>query len=124
MKSRHAAGRQVPGRHAPDPSRAGKPAVSPESAAVGATSRPPRPSTEMSSRMKETPVSMRQGESVKARCWKRPLALLLGLAPLTVLLAAGCNNNPYPPEEAHRPILYRAIIDDPKRLDPSISYTV
>jgi oligopeptide transport system substrate-binding protein len=41
-----------------------------------------------------------------------------------LLLIAGCSNNPYPLKEARQPILYRSLGDDPKRLDPSISYMV
>src|SRR6266480_3688793 len=74
--------------------------------------------------MKETPDSPREGLKPRTRSRKRSLVLVFTLAPLALFLAAGCDNNPYPPEESHRPILYRAIIDDPKRLDPSISYTV
>jgi ABC-type transport system substrate-binding protein len=51
-------------------------------------------------------------------------AALFSLLTLALLLASGCSNNPYPPEDARRNILYRALIDDPKRLDPSVSYTV
>src|SRR5438874_2181919 len=78
----------------------------------------------MYSRMKETPDSSRERPGVNTQGWKRSFMLLLGLALLALFLAAGCDNNPYPPEEAHRPILYRALPDDPKRLDPSISYTL
>jgi oligopeptide transport system substrate-binding protein len=48
------------------------------------------------------------------------LFLLLGLA----FALAGCSNNPYPTGQTSRPILYRALADDPKTLDPSITYTV
>src|SRR5690349_2257683 len=78
----------------------------------------------MQSRMIQPPDSSRVCPPTETQARRRPFALLLGLASLALLLTAGCDNNPYPPEEAHRPILYRALIDDPKRLDPSISYTV
>src|SRR5947208_12868044 len=124
MKSRHPAGRQVPGRHAPDPSRAGKPAVSPESAAVGATSRPPRPSTEMSSRMKQTPDSALGSLPSHPRGPLRTGPAAVWLLLLGLLTTAGCSNNPYPRDEADRPIVYRALSDDPKTLDPSVCYIV
>src|SRR5438094_5847042 len=76
----------------------------------------------MQSRMKQTPDSALEGPSTRMQIKHRSLALLFWL--LTLFLVAGCDNNPYPPEEAHRAILYRALIEDPKRLDPSISYTV
>lgn len=45
---------------------------------------------------------------------------------LVVVLGAvsGCGNNPYPDGESARSIIYRTIGDDPKTLDPSLSYTV
>lgn len=56
--------------------------------------------------------------------WKRPLRPLIVslfcVAPLMSL--AGCSNNPYPPGEAAKPILFRAMGDDPRTLDPSVSY--
>jgi oligopeptide transport system substrate-binding protein len=60
----------------------------------------------------------------------RPLPAYRGLVRLIPLLAAlsltlaGCGNNPYPAEEAHSRIVYTALGDDPKRLDPSVSYLV
>lgn len=42
---------------------------------------------------------------------------------LFLLLLAGCGNNPYPPGETARPVLYRALSDDPKTLDPSICFS-
>ncbi|MHB9035459.1 MAG: ABC transporter substrate-binding protein [Armatimonadota bacterium] len=44
------------------------------------------------------------------------LGLLVGLS--------GCSNNPYPSGSTATSTLYRAIIDDPKTLDPSVSYVV
>lgn len=41
-----------------------------------------------------------------------------------VISLAGCSNNPYPPGESNTNTLYRVLTDDPKTLDPSISYTV
>ena len=46
---------------------------------------------------------------------------------LTVLLLValtGCNNSPYPAGETAQAIIYSAISDDPKTLDPSIGYDV
>lgn len=40
------------------------------------------------------------------------------------MLLAGCSNSPYPPGETAQPVLYRAMSDDPRSLDPSFSYTV
>lgn len=48
-----------------------------------------------------------------ARIWLLPLALIL----------VGCSNNPYPPGETARPILFRSLDDDPRTLDPSVAYT-
>ncbi|GAB4456669.1 MAG: ABC transporter substrate-binding protein [Armatimonadaceae bacterium] len=42
----------------------------------------------------------------------------------TMLLSAGCSNNPYPPGESAQNIIYRTMADDPKSLDPTFSYTV
>lgn len=44
------------------------------------------------------------------------LGLLVGLP--------GCSNNPYPGGSTARPTLFRAMGDDPRTLDPTISYTV
>ncbi|MBV9468960.1 MAG: hypothetical protein JOZ57_06905 [Abitibacteriaceae bacterium] len=35
---------------------------------------------------------------------------------------SGCSNNPYPPGETAQPVLYTALGDDPKTLDPSVAY--
>lgn len=51
------------------------------------------------------------------------LAALITLA-AGLGLAAGCSNNPYPPGETARSVLYRAMGDDPRTLDPTVSYTV
>ncbi len=40
------------------------------------------------------------------------------------LTLAGCNNNPYPAGESTSNVLYRTLSDDPKSLDPSVTYTV
>lgn len=37
---------------------------------------------------------------------------------------AGCSNNPYPPGESARRVIYTTMGDDPRTLDPSVSYTV
>ncbi|MBC8139941.1 MAG: hypothetical protein H7Y38_00715, partial [Armatimonadetes bacterium] len=39
-------------------------------------------------------------------------------------LGSGCSNNPYPPGESRTNTLYRVLTDDPKTLDPAVSYTV
>lgn len=39
-------------------------------------------------------------------------------------LLAGCSNSPYPTGETAQPVLYRAMSDDPRSLDPSFAYTV
>ena len=40
---------------------------------------------------------------------------------LSVLLS-GCGNNPYPPGESAKPVLFYSKGDDPRTLDPTISY--
>jgi ABC-type transport system substrate-binding protein len=50
------------------------------------------------------------------------IRLLLFL--LVTAALAGCSNNPYPPGDTAKPILYLALGDDPRTLDPSVSYTV
>lgn len=58
----------------------------------------------------------------------RPMLLSLHLLkPLLAFLSlgvvlSGCNNSPYPPGEAAKPILYNALGADPKTLDPTIGY--
>lgn len=51
----------------------------------------------------------------------RLCAAVIGLAALAL---TGCNNNPYPAGESQGNVLYRTMGDDPKSLDPTISYTV
>lgn len=52
-----------------------------------------------------------------------PLAArLCGL--LLALAASGCGNNPYPPGETAQSVIYRTMGDDPRTLDPSVSYRV
>src|SRR5215470_3903088 len=46
------------------------------------------------------------------------------LIALLLLPMTGCNNNPYPAGETAQSIIYSAIADDPKTLDPSIGYDV
>ena len=46
-------------------------------------------------------------------------ALLMG-----GLFSSGCGNNPYPPGESAQNVVYRVLGDDPKSLDPSVTYTV
>lgn len=45
------------------------------------------------------------------------------IAALGVLALAGCNNNPYPAGETARPVLYRALGEDVRTLDPTRAYT-
>ncbi len=47
----------------------------------------------------------------------------LAAAILGTLLFSGCGNNPYEPGEAAKPILFRAMSDDPRTLDPTVSYS-
>ena len=42
----------------------------------------------------------------------------------STMLLAGCSNNPYAAKEAQSNTLYRYMVEDPKSLDPSFSYTV
>jgi oligopeptide transport system substrate-binding protein len=51
------------------------------------------------------------------------LLLRGGVALALCLVVTGCSNNPYPLEEAQRPILYRGLPAEPQTLDPSVSYT-
>lgn len=53
-----------------------------------------------------------------------PLRRAAALPLLGGLLLAGCSNNPYPPGEPAQPVLYRAMSDDPRSLDPSFAYTI
>lgn len=73
--------------------------------------------------MNDTSGPTREGDTTRPRRAGR-LLLVFCLAPLLGLLISGCSNNPYPPEDAARPILYSALLDDPKTLDPSVSYMV
>jgi peptide/nickel transport system substrate-binding protein len=75
---------------------------------------------ELYSAVMSTPSSQRM--HLLSRLRSRPslrAALTLGAAALSL---AGCSNNPYPRGETARPILYRSMDDDPKSLDPSVSY--
>ncbi len=74
--------------------------------------------------MKHTPDPMLEGKSNKAKGKSLFRTFAFCLLPFVLLAAAGCSNNPYPPDEARRPILYRSLPDDPKTLDPSVSYMV
>lgn len=38
-------------------------------------------------------------------------------------LALGCSNNPYPPEDSSRKIIYSSFTDAPRTLDPATAYT-
>jgi ABC-type transport system substrate-binding protein len=40
-----------------------------------------------------------------------------------VACALGCTNNPYPPGESDKKILYQNFSDPPKTLDPAVAYT-
>lgn len=50
---------------------------------------------------------------------KKAITVLLG-----VVLLSGCGNNPHPPGETGRSVLYRVLSDDPKTLDPTVSYGI
>src|SRR5262245_3363657 len=70
-----------------------------------------------------TRLAVGPASSFPASCFSLR-ASCCGAAACLALALAGCSNNPYPPGETTRPILYRAMSDDPKTLDPSVSYTV
>lgn len=53
-----------------------------------------------------------------------PLFPVAAATLLMLALLTGCNNNPYPPGESATNVLYTTLSDDPKSLDPSVSYTV
>src|SRR5690242_8012930 len=74
--------------------------------------------------MKHTSSRMPEAESTLASRRSPLAAAVISLLPLALFLASGCNNNPYPAEDARRPILYWALPDDPRTLDPSVSYMV
>jgi peptide/nickel transport system substrate-binding protein len=69
-----------------------------------------------------TRVTRLQSAQPRRAAWLFPVAAVLLLPILSTL--CGCSNNPYPAEEAHRAVIYRYLGDDPKRLDPSVSYVV
>jgi ABC-type transport system substrate-binding protein len=46
----------------------------------------------------------------------------LAAAALLLSLAAACTNNPYPDADADAKILYRALTEPPRTLDPAVSY--
>jgi oligopeptide transport system substrate-binding protein len=73
--------------------------------------------------MKTSSAPAVQGRNEPAILSNRLVAAAVFLLSLVVSILSGCSNNPYPAEDARRPILYRSLRDDPKRLDPSISYT-
>jgi len=56
------------------------------------------------------------------RPWRTGLILIVSL--MAALCQLGCGNNPYPPGESAKPIIYRVLVEDPKTLDPSIAYDV
>jgi ABC-type transport system substrate-binding protein len=49
------------------------------------------------------------------------LTLVAGLC--TAVLAAGCTNDPYPPGDRGRKIVYSSFSEAPKTLDPAVAYT-
>lgn len=49
------------------------------------------------------------------------MPLVIGL---WCLVLAGCGNNPYPRGQTAEAVLYRSMTDNPRTLDPSVSYTV
>ncbi|MCW3055903.1 MAG: ABC-type oligopeptide transport system,periplasmic component [Chthonomonadales bacterium] len=46
----------------------------------------------------------------------------MALLALSFGVLGGCSNDPYPPGETAQPIVYAALGDDPKTLDPSVGY--
>jgi oligopeptide transport system substrate-binding protein len=52
----------------------------------------------------------------------RRRAVTLATLTLTAGAVAGCSNNPFPAGETAQPIVYTAMGEDPKTLDPSICY--
>lgn len=50
------------------------------------------------------------------------LLCLPALLAVGLFLLSGCSNNPYPPGESAGSVLYTALADDPKTLDPATSY--
>lgn len=61
----------------------------------------------------------------RAGGWLYSLRLLGALAlPAGAGLAAGCGNDPYPAAERREALIYAAIGDDPKTLDPSFVYNI
>ncbi len=56
--------------------------------------------------------------------WKNAGGRPRSLLPLFVAVAlSGCGNNPYPPGESAKPVLFYSKGDDPRTLDPTISYS-
>lgn len=47
-----------------------------------------------------------------------------GVAVTGILALAGCANNPYPPGQSAHSVIYTTMADDPRTLDPTVSYTV
>src|SRR5712692_9502559 len=78
----------------------------------------------MQSRMKQTPDSALGSPQSNARGKFRAAPAAIGLLLIGLLATAGCSNNPYSRDEADRPMVYRALSDDPKTLDPSVCYIV
>lgn len=55
---------------------------------------------------------------------QNPRSCLGAFALLLITVLTGCSNNPYPPGETARPILYRVLLDPPRHIDPVNAYTV
>lgn len=54
-----------------------------------------------------------------------PIKLVMAAATLLILgLLSGCGNNPYAANDNDKSILYLALAEDPKTMDPSIAYDV
>jgi oligopeptide transport system substrate-binding protein len=70
----------------------------------------------MARQMKQASFSRRGIVTIVA-----PIAVL---ATLFMTMLTGCQNNPYKEDETDQKVLYTAITEDPKSLDPSVSYTV
>src|SRR5687767_4933081 len=71
--------------------------------------------------MKQSPERTPHHRPVGFRCMSTCITLLFFVVPLVLV---GCGNNPYPAAQDGQPIIYSRLGDDPKTLDPSISYRI
>ena len=53
---------------------------------------------------------------------RRRTRVLVALVVLATLYAAGCSNDPYPPEAPGEKVLYGAFEEAPRSLDPATAY--